>query len=133
MFIPGPFNALRAMVPRSRWPTALAAVAAMALVAAGCTAGAVAPDPEAVTVLGTVTEIVDDTPVDGGVTVTLDVVGGGEERLLFGSLFTVPPPGPDRLALYERLAQARVGSRVRAEGRRVDGGIELTDFRILIP
>ncbi len=108
--------------------------AALVLSLAGCTLGGTAPvDDGAVTVEGTVTEIVDQTPVDGGVTIELTVDGGATERLLFGSLFTQPPPSEERIALYQRIQGADVGSRVRATGVRSDEGIELTDLRVLDP
>lgn len=107
---------------------------ALALTLAGCTLGGTAPESnDTVTVEGTVTEIVDQTPVDGGVTIEMDVDGGGSERLLFGSLFTSPPPSEGQVALYQRIQTARVGSRIRASGVRNEDGIRLSDLVVLDP
>jgi hypothetical protein len=84
-------------------------------------------------VTGVVTQIDDLVPVDGGVTITLALDAGGTELLLFGSLFTSPPPSEERLALYQTIRQAEVGSRVRATGVKGARGIELTDLEVLNP
>lgn len=107
---------------------------AVLMATAGCSLGGTAPvADDLVTVEGTLTEIDDQTPVDGGVTLSLALDGGGSERLLFGSLFTSPPPSEARIALYTRIQEAEVGSRVRATGTRTEGGIELTDLVVLDP
>ncbi|MEQ9570021.1 MAG: hypothetical protein RLN75_07495 [Longimicrobiales bacterium] len=107
---------------------------AVILTLAGCTVGGTAPvADDTVTVEGTVAEIDDQTPVDGGVTIDLNVADGGTERLLFASLFTVPPPSDARIALYQRIQAVEVGSRVRASGVRGEDGIELTDLVVLDP
>ena len=105
---------------------------AVLMVLAGCSSDSTLPGRDRlVTVTGVVTQIDDRVPVDGGVTITLDLEGGGTELLLFGSLFTSPPPGEERLELYEKIRQAEVGSRVRATGIRRAEGIELTDLVVL--
>ena len=104
-------------------------VAALAL---GCEdPGSVEGERDLVTVTGVVTMKDDQVPVDGGVTMTLQLDDGGAETLVFRSLFTAPPPPPEQLALYQVIAQVRVGDRVRAEGRRRDDGVELEDLTIL--
>ncbi|WP_405280812.1 hypothetical protein [Gaopeijia maritima] len=109
---------------------------AVAVVAAsaGCSSGGPASVTEAgglVTVVGQLTAIDDATPVDGGVTLTVAVQGEAIETLTFGSLFTSPPPGEERIALYQRIAEAEVGGRVRATGERREAGIEIVAFEIL--
>lgn len=99
----------------------------------GCSDSTHPDDSGFVTVTGVVTHIDDQVPVDGGVTITLALDGGGTELLLFGSLFTSPPPSEERLALYQKIRQAEVGSRVRATGIRRDRGIELADLVVLNP
>lgn len=98
----------------------------------GCSTSEVAAPDGQVTVTGIITEIVDQTPVDGGVSISLATSDDTTERLLFGSLFTSPPPSADRLEIYEQIQTARVGSRVRASGTRRPDGIELAEFRVLI-
>jgi hypothetical protein len=105
---------------------------AVLVVLAGCSSDSTLPGGERlVTVTGVVTHIDDRVPVDGGVTITLELEGGGTELLLFGSLFTSPPPGEERLELYQKIRAAEVGSRVRVAGIRRDEGIELTDMVVL--
>jgi hypothetical protein len=82
-------------------------------------------------VTGTVTEIVDQVPVDGGVTITLRLADDRTERLTFGSLFTHPPPEPDRIRLYEVIREVEVGDRVRASGTAGEEGIELDSLTML--
>ncbi len=102
-----------------------------ALLSAACSSSSVTTPEGEVTVTGTVVAIADATPVDGGVTISLAIEGGVVETLHFASLFTFPPPEPDRLALYERIQRAEVGSRARATGVRTADGIDLTDFEVL--
>lgn len=116
------------LLDASRRPFALL----LALALSACSTSEVAAPDGQVTVTGIVTEIVDQTPVDGGVTITIATSDDTSERLLFGSLFTSPPPSAERLELYEQIQTARVGSRVRATGVRSTEGITLADFRVLI-
>jgi hypothetical protein len=88
-------------------------------------------DDGLVTVFGVVTHIEDKVPVDGGVTITVDLDRGGSETLFFGSLFTYPPPDEEMLELYEKILEAKVGSRVKAVGIAVLGGIGLKDLVVL--
>ncbi len=102
------------------------------LASAGCSSDSTLPEGDRfVTVTGVVTHIDDQVPVDGGVIISLELEGGGTEVLWFGSLFTDPPPGEEKLELYQKILKADVGSRVRATGIRGDQGIELTDLVVL--
>lgn len=116
---------------RVRWATigALAMVVCAACSVGGATA--VTEIDGMVTLEGTLAAIRDDTPVDGGVTLTVELPEGATEVLTFGSLFTNPPPGEERIALYQKIAEAKVGDRVRATGERREGGIEIVAFQIL--
>jgi len=86
---------------------------------------------EQVTVSGEVIEKNDQVPVDGGVTMTLQLDDGSHETLLFSSLFTAPPPSPEQLELYQVIAQVELGDRVRAEGKRREDGIALEALTIV--
>ncbi|RKZ13562.1 hypothetical protein DRQ53_08520 [bacterium] len=86
-----------------------------------------------VTLTGTVTRVVDDTPVDGGVVIDLQLDNGQRAQLFFGSLFTYPPPPHWRHELYQVIASLEVGDRVRAMGTAVDGGISLRGLRVVEP
>lgn len=121
------------MMRLQRVAGAMVVVATM-VVSTGCSAGGATAVTEAegmVTVIGSLTDIRDATPVDGGVTMSVALDDGGTDTLTFGSLFTSPPPGEERIALYQRIAEAEVGDRVRATGERREGGIELVAFEIL--
>ena len=88
-------------------------------------------ESKATVVLGTVVAVEDLVPVDGGVTIDLECLGGRNERLLFASLFTNPPPSEDRLQLYQVILLVNGGSVVQAEGMRTEKGIELEQLKIL--
>lgn len=85
----------------------------------------------AAVVVGEVTMIDDRVPVDGGVTIDIELDKGGTERLLFGSLFTYPPPSEERIELYQVIVGLKIGDRVRAMGLRTKEGIELVELMIL--
>ena len=97
----------------------------------GCSSSTTPRAEPLVTVTGTVTQIDDQVPVDGGVTITLDLDGGGTELLLFGSLFTDPPPDEEKIELYQKILKVEVGNHVRAIGNRGEQGIDLTDLIVL--
>jgi hypothetical protein len=78
-----------------------------------------------------VVEFQDETPVDGGVTITVTTQSGGTERLLFPSLFTDPPPSQHVINLYDLVRRVEVGDLVRAEGKRTTAGVELESLAIL--
>ena len=61
----------------------------------------------------------------------LAVRAGEVETLLFGSLYTEPPPTRERLDLYRVIVEVQVGNRVKAVGKRVEGGIELQALTIV--
>jgi hypothetical protein len=87
--------------------------------------------PELVTLIGVVTQIDDDVPVDGGAVIELQLDSGETTKLFFGSLFTEPPPPQWRLDLYGVIVSLELGDRVRATGTRVLGGISLRELTIL--
>jgi len=80
---------------------------------------------------GDVTQIDNLVPVDGGITIEINLEDGKTEHLLFASLFTAPPPSEERLKLYDVVRRVEVGDRIRAEGKRVPKGIELEALAIL--
>jgi hypothetical protein len=88
-------------------------------------------EPELATVIGTVIQITDEVPVDGGVEIELLLDGGETTKLFFGSLFTEPPPAQWRLDLYAVILGLERGDRVRARGAEVTGGIVLRELTIL--
>ncbi len=84
-----------------------------------------------VLVTGYVIEIENMMPVDGGITIKVELESKDTERLWFGSLFTVPPPSEDKLKLYDVVRRVELGDRVRATGERTEAGIELEGIAIL--
>ena len=124
-----------------RLRVALFLVAATSLLLAGCLGedgsesssqpvdGGQIPAP--VTVVGIVTDVKDLTPSDGGVDILVKLEEGGEVLLLFGSLFTYPPPDAETLALYEIVRQVEIGDHVRASGTEVRRGIRIEELTIL--
>lgn len=100
----------------------------------GCGKNEPEPEPLApgqVRVEGVITEIVDQVPVDGGVTITLRLDDDSSRVLLFGSLFTYPPPEPERFLLYEAIQRLEEGDRIRAVGTPGEDGIQLESFAVL--
>ncbi|MDZ4805934.1 MAG: hypothetical protein SGI90_13825 [Candidatus Eisenbacteria bacterium] len=73
---------------------------------------------------GTVTLLNDQTPVDGGVTIQVTDPQRGNVTLWFESLFTNPPPTPDRLAVYQDIQKVSVGNQITATAR-ADGATNL--------
>ena len=67
-------------------------------------------------VCGEVISIDNSIPVDGGITLDVDVSSDGVDRLLFPSLFTDPPPTDEVMALSDVVRDVEVGDVVRAEG-----------------
>jgi hypothetical protein len=84
-----------------------------------------------VTVEGWVKHIDDQTPVDGGIEIRLRLDDGEDVLLLFGSLFTYPPPDDEKLQLYEVVRQVVVEDRVRAVGTDTARGIRIEQLTIL--
>jgi len=89
------------------------------------------PDPDPVVVTGTVVEIADEVPVDGGVIIDLEVADGRTEVLYLPSFFTTPPPPENNQKVYQVIVQLEVGNRVKAEGCRTEHGIKLESLDIL--
>jgi hypothetical protein len=91
-----------------------------------------APDgTNSLVVNGVITEIQNDIAVDGGITLEVDLVNGGSDRLIFGSLFTSPPPTEEHLKLYDVVRRVEIGDIVRAEGARADHGLVLEKLWIV--
>lgn len=114
----------------------LALLLGLLLVSGGCSdegdGPAVAPNGEPlVTVVGEVTAIDNQIPVDGGIKIDLQLDEGGAALLLFPSLFTDPPPSEETMRLYEIVASVEVGDRVEAEGKETERGIKLEALTIL--
>lgn len=128
---------MRRMNRMSRtWPKPVHALLSLVLSALpGCGKdenGPSGPAPATqVVVTGDVVEVDDQTPVDGGATITLTVHGGATERLLFPSLYTAPPPSQVTIDLYDLVRRVEPGDTVRAEGQRTAAGIALESLAIL--
>ena len=88
-------------------------------------------DPDPIVVTGTVVEIADDVPVDGGVIIDLKVGDGQTEVLYLPSFFTTPPPPENNQRVYQVIVQLEIGTRVKAEGYRTESGIKLESLDIL--
>jgi hypothetical protein len=86
-----------------------------------------------VLVAGTVLSIDDGTPYDGGVIISLATGPDRTIELRFGSLFTYPPPTPERFALYETIRSLAPGDRVVACGHPTEAGIDLTGIVKIAP
>ena len=86
-----------------------------------------------VQVSGTVTLLNDETPFDGGVTIQLTDSKRGNVTLWFESMFTNPPPTPERLALYREIQKVSVGNMVEATAR-PNGSIsyQLESIRVVV-
>ena len=87
--------------------------------------------PDMVRFNGSVTEIDDDIPADGGVTIRLTDKAKGPVTINFESLFTLPRPTEARQALYEDIRKVSVGDVVTATARMVDGGYRLESIAVV--
>jgi len=86
--------------------------------------------PDMVRLSGSVTEIDDDVPADGGVTIRLTDKAKGPVTINFESLFTLPRPTEARQALYQDIQKVSVGDVVTATARVVDGGYRLESITV---
>ena len=77
------------------------------------------------TVRGKVTSFDDQTPADGPVTVIVQTDDGQTRTLRFGSMFTNPPPTPERTQLYERVRTVKVGDVVEVQATLQDDAYEI--------
>ena len=77
------------------------------------------------TVRGKVTSFEDQTPADGPVTVIVQTDDGQTRTLRFGSMFTNPPPTPERTQLYERVRVVKVGDVVEVQATPQDDVYEI--------
>jgi hypothetical protein len=89
------------------------------------------PGTGAVVVAGTVVEVRDETPFDGGVVITITTAQAATERLLFPSLHTSPPPSQQTIDLVDRARRVVVGAVLRATGTRTADGVKVESFEIL--
>jgi len=87
-----------------------------------------------VQVTGTVTALEDQTPVDGGVMIQVTDAKRGSVTLWFESMFTNPPPRPERVALYQEIQKVSVGNTIRATAR-PDGttSYQLESIQVVTP
>ena len=113
------------MNPR-RTPSAARFAALAALLIVGCTTNKPASAPEPlpagqVEVVGTLTAIKDDRPVDGGVDLTLETVRGGQELVRVPSSF-IAGPRESIMAMHAVVDGSRIGDRLRARGTRDESG-----------
>ncbi len=103
----------------------LVAFGGLALVA-GCPAREkpVAPANSADVVVGRLTAVRDDRPVDGGVVLTLEVAPQGQEVARVPSIFIAGPPEErERIRrLHEVVDAAKIGDRLRVSGHRIESG-----------
>lgn len=82
------------------------------------------------TVRGKVTSFEDQTPADGPVTVIVQTDDGQTRTLRFGSMFTSPPPTPERTQLYERVRVVKVGDVVEVQATPQDDVYEIQSIVI---
>lgn len=110
----------------------LKALCLTVLVISAC-GGVKAPGGGLEAVTGVVTRIEDKVPVDGGVVIDLRLPGGNDDVIYMPSLFTLPPPPPERQKLYTVIQQVGIGSRVTAKGTRTAAGLEIEELTIINP
>ena len=77
--------------------------------------------PDEVEVVGTLVELKDDRPADGGVDLTLETAPGKRERVRVGSAF-IAGPRDTVLAMHAVVDAAKIGDRLRARGTRDESG-----------
>lgn len=83
-----------------------------------------------ITVTGEVVEIIDLTPVDGGVILKIVDENDDTYEMNIGSPFMTPWTEEEE-RLYRKLFELETGSRVRATGCALEHSIRLLDFEIL--
>lgn len=117
----------QAMILRTRIaPAARLASLVTLLLVAGCTTNkqAAAPEPlpaGQVEVVGTLTALKDDRPVDGGIDLTLETALGVQEIVRVPSSF-IAGPRDAIMAMHEVVDASKVGDRLRARGTRDESG-----------
>ncbi|HEX7878605.1 MAG TPA: hypothetical protein VF720_04315 [Candidatus Eisenbacteria bacterium] len=87
--------------------------------------------PDMVRLTGSVSEIDDDVPADGGVTIRMTDKVKGAVTLNFESLFTLPRPTEARQALYADIQKVSAGDVVTATARLVEGNYRLESIRVI--
>jgi len=100
------------------------ALALVVVLVTGCASGekTVEPVSDATHIIGTLTAIDDQRPVDGGVILTIRMTDGKEQPVTVPSLFTGQPPTTVVLALQAKVNELKVGDRLTAIGARDQGG-----------
>jgi hypothetical protein len=113
------------LVPAAK--LAALAVVVFALSLGGCSthhqaSAPVEPVPAGqVEVVGTLTAVKDDRPVDGGIDLTLETALGREELVRVPSSF-IAGPRDAITAMHEVVDAAKIGDRLRARGTRDETG-----------
>ena len=111
----------------NRRSLATLAAVALTLTMAGCTTNEQTAAPVEpvmagqVEVIGTLTAVKDDRPVDGGVELTLETALGVQERVRVPSAF-IAGPRDSILAMHAVVDAAKIGDRLRARGTRDEAG-----------
>jgi len=95
----------------------------------GTLAGAADSDLDSVT--GIVTLIEDHVPVDGGVTLELELDTGKMDTAYLPSFFTAPPPPQEQYELYQIIQQLKLGDRIRVEGERTPQGVKIEKLTVV--
>ena len=85
----------------------------------------------AVDVTGTLTELVDSVPVDGGVDITVRPDRGAATAFYLPSFFTATPRPEEDWKIYEALTALRVGDRVRVTAEVTEYGNKITSVEKL--
>ena len=118
---------LHNMIPVSAARLAALATIVLALAVVGCStsrqaSAPVEPLPEGqVEVVGTLTAVKDDRPMDGGIDLTLDTVSGSQELVRVPSSF-IAGPRDAIMAMHAVVDAATIGDRLRARGTRDESG-----------
>lgn len=111
-------------------------LAVCAVLATGaCTDGTATAPAGTIAVRGTVLELRDDFPLDGGAELLLGGSDAATTRAYLPPLFTAPPPDSTRLATTRRVMavfhELAVGDRVEARGFPTGDGLLLESLRRL--
>ncbi|MCF8259497.1 MAG: hypothetical protein K9J12_01870 [Melioribacteraceae bacterium] len=81
--------------------------------------------------IGIIVEIIDATPVDGGIEIKVRKDNYEIIEVQFGSLFTYPPPDDEKLKLLEKIRKVKVGDLVILKYRFENDQQNLVDIQKL--